>query len=418
MFNICATEDLAHNTPIQRYLSAIEEKEKDLILSLNFSEINERFKSDVGLELRELHRQAERARIAWACTTAKTQRKEARPGLSDYYYRIKQYYNYSESGLYLESVRPMPAALPDSTKKISRFSERSRYRLIRKMKQLNPELRKEQGVQKKYKFPLPYFITLTYHANYADYATSKKHLNAFLQRFRRIDSKKFAYVWKMELQERGAIHYHLAFYAPECLFPAGYKTKKQRLEYVRMRISAAWNEVSRQSENFEFWQHKTKAICGNASLYAGTNVRTVRNYNEFLGYVSKYLSKESEPPADAETGRWWASSRNLCFDAIFERVTDYANNEAYAQAATQINRLQYKQTLERLEHLARVYKNNPAGKRRLQTMLASARRMYAINQEKIAEQRPLRCTLKHDKALEVWEDFINIKRYSDFISVN
>jgi hypothetical protein len=52
------------------------------------------------------------------------------------------------------------------------------------------------------------FITLTYKKNMQDIEASNENLKKFLQKMKR-RQKDFKYVWVMEFQKRGAIHYHM-----------------------------------------------------------------------------------------------------------------------------------------------------------------------------------------------------------------
>ncbi len=56
------------------------------------------------------------------------------------------------------------------------------------------------------------FMTLTYPSNMTDGERGKHHLRAFLERIRR----KFptaSGIWRIEYQERGAVHFHLLFFS-------------------------------------------------------------------------------------------------------------------------------------------------------------------------------------------------------------
>jgi hypothetical protein len=62
---------------------------------------------------------------------------------------------------------------------------------------------------------LPRFVTLTYPRTYnPDPASWKRDVQAFRKRFER-HFGKCPIVWRLELQERGAPHFHLLVFTPE-----------------------------------------------------------------------------------------------------------------------------------------------------------------------------------------------------------
>lgn len=107
-------------------------------------------------------------------------------------------------------------------------------------------------------------ITLTYGKDYPTDHESKKHLDTFLKRLRRLHVN-CKYVWVAEKQKRGAIHYHI-------LTP--YYTKK---DFVNL----AWNEIVGK------WQTKN----GHQNQVLLPNVIKV---NSAGSYMAKYLSKEGQ----------------------------------------------------------------------------------------------------------------------------
>lgn len=93
--------------------------------------------------------------------------------------------------------------------KILTFSKESRRRLMRLLNSVNRD-----------EVALPYFVTLTYHNTWpSSRAGRKKHLDAFQKRMERAYGK-FAAVWRLEFQKRGAPHYHLLiFLHPDLVVP-------------------------------------------------------------------------------------------------------------------------------------------------------------------------------------------------------
>jgi hypothetical protein len=111
------------------------------------------------------------------------------------------------------------------------------------------------------------FVTLTYGGDYpADGRKIKRHLKEYRRRF----EKRFGCVpavWRMELQRRGAAHFHIMYL--DCPFiPIG-------------DLSLLWHRVIKSSEA--------------AHLACGVDVKLVTSRKEsklVASYLSKYLAKE------------------------------------------------------------------------------------------------------------------------------
>src|SRR5690554_2824154 len=80
---------------------------------------------------------------------------------------------------------------------VTEFSAGSRRRLLR----LIARLEKTRTT----------FITLTYPAEFPDPRTAKEHLRALFERIRRRVPEASG-IWRLELQERGAPHFHLLMF--------------------------------------------------------------------------------------------------------------------------------------------------------------------------------------------------------------
>jgi hypothetical protein len=121
-------------------------------------------------------------------------------------------------------------------------------------------------------------------------AVAKGHLRAWLKRYARhfqgVAGFRFGYYWKMEFQDRGAIHFHLALLAPPGV----------DIEAFRLWLSRAWFEVVGSGDE----KH----------LRAGTTAHLARDANwasYFAGYAAKG-SKEYQhrlPDGWEGAGRWW-----------------------------------------------------------------------------------------------------------------
>lgn len=79
---------------------------------------------------------------------------------------------------------------------VTTFSASSRRRMLRKLARIAPKR--------------VVFVTLTYPARFPDPVKAKQHLRAFFERIRRRFPQASG-IWRLELQERGAPHFHILF---------------------------------------------------------------------------------------------------------------------------------------------------------------------------------------------------------------
>jgi hypothetical protein len=101
------------------------------------------------------------------------------------------------------------------------------------------------------------FLTLTYPSNMNDAETGKAHLRAFLERVRRKFPKASA-IWRIEYQERGAVHFHLLFFS---------------LPYWKAdNIRLVWGEIIGENN-------------------PRIKIETIRTRRGTTYYVSKYVAK-------------------------------------------------------------------------------------------------------------------------------
>jgi len=107
-------------------------------------------------------------------------------------------------------------------------------------------------------------ITLTYGKDFPTDHESKKHLDTFLKRLRRLH-KDCKYLWVAEKQKRGAIHYHI-------LTP--YYTKKEWL-------NSAWDEIVQNWQSEKGYTHQQVRPNVIKVFQAGS-------------YLAKYLQKEGQ----------------------------------------------------------------------------------------------------------------------------
>jgi len=126
---------------------------------------------------------------------------------------------------------------------------------------------------------LPVFVTLTYPRVWSsDYRQWKRNLDAFGHWLRRWSLGKGSAVWKLELQDRGAPHFHLMIYG---------------LGFIpRLLLSRVWYRIVNSGDV----NH----------LMAGTRVERIRSYRGVMSYASKrYMGKEWDSLGKLSVGRCW-----------------------------------------------------------------------------------------------------------------
>lgn len=133
------------------------------------------------------------------------------------------------------------------------FSRDSRKRLIDTQAKIDK--------RKAFKIGRPKFVTLTYQSDMMDFQRAKRDLKVFVQRVRR-EWSKATIIWKMELQERGAIHFHLMVY------------------------NTLW-------WNIETWQKAWDEIAGQETKNS-LDIEQIRSIEGVMYYTAKYMTKEQE----------------------------------------------------------------------------------------------------------------------------
>lgn len=363
-----------------------------------------------------------RAAFRWACITSKSHRQHETSG-SKYPLVISSYEN-------LTVVKPwiVDAACfrPPSRagKSISEFSERSRYRLMDKSMKMRRE-----GV------PLPYFVTLTYRQNFTDTVAAKRHLDTFFKRWRRraaATETQFRYVWKMEPQERGAIHFHIAFFIDAKLAALHIRksnSPKERLRAFRELIGREWAEITKDVDFIDVprtvfkWKKKRidpdsrelviNRIPDPVHEKVGTNVREVYNWEMFTGYISKYIGKTvtGEKLFNGHSGRYWGFSRNFDFGWIIQRVTDRERLIDVHELCRELNDAEFYNRQQQLKAAKRRALEMPGKKseirlERISKSLEKAARRWAFNAEKIERGVMMRFQVLQDQAAVIIENTV------------
>jgi hypothetical protein len=153
-----------------------------------------------------------------------------------------------------------------------------------KKKIFNPIIQKFQTFQLT-------FITLTIADNTKNYSAKESYdllLSPFLKWLREKQNCK-SYIWKLELQERGQIHYHL--------------TTNEFIEFTKIRNK--WNELQSNCGMLDDYKKRF----GNTDPNS-TDIHAVYKVQDIKKYLLKYLSK-SEQNAEKVNGKIWDCSKNL-----------------------------------------------------------------------------------------------------------
>jgi len=163
--------------------------------------------------------------------------------------------------------------------RIQSFSKRSRFRLFQLLSMIRNDLDTP-----------PLFVTLTYHHGHEnDPRSTKSHLHNFLVQLRNYDPD-VQFIWRIELQKRGAPHYHII------IFPS-IRNTKCTTEHYFSQIRFLWHSIgdpkSRKHEQY------------------GCLIKTVRSYREACNYMSKYIAKPLVKDSEDVEGKHWGNSRNL-----------------------------------------------------------------------------------------------------------
>lgn len=423
----------------------IEQQERELWLRTGEKQ------SKIDYQLQALQHRVEKARTLWACISSKTQREEKRKFKNGISFVVDTYNNLTSVQYHYERAGGMKP--PDRTgKPIFHFSKKSRTRMMQKARKLN-----KSGL------PIPYFITLTYHKNFKDCNRAKQHLNAFFQRWRR-RSPETAYFWKMEFQQRGAIHFHIALFIPESVPVESYVStrEKNRLtekmtrsgkyeshspRSVALMILSGndWAEITADVDGvdvpftrFDYlrkrdYKPETYRVKGNTRtvntraanprveykmepdilhrLY-GTNVRVCNSWKQFIGYVGEYMKKEvfkSEIPDGVKTGRFWGYSYNLDFKALQTGIVDFEDLQQMNSFCNTLNAETFRTITRHLCDSAERAKKYYSGKKlqgklkKYRNTYEAQKRRFLINREKIKRGYSLQFEINHKKVTPLRE---------------
>jgi hypothetical protein len=193
-------------------------------------------------------------------------------------YRIQVYQNSVEFIVPKDSTNQQSKPVTKRSS-ISSFSRRSRFRLFRLLSQLeNINDRKTL------------FVTLTYHHNWKETPRkAQRDFHHFLTRLRNFDTD-VSYIWRIELQRRGAPHFHLI------LLPGQGFDKSPGEKYIAT-LASMWHSIADPDSR--------------AHKQYGVKIDKINDYTMACAYLSKYIAKVDDTDKKDVGGRHWGASRNL-----------------------------------------------------------------------------------------------------------
>lgn len=167
---------------------------------------------------------------------------------------------------------------------VDEFSHESRKRLLKKFACLQTfDLHNAK------------FLTLTYHHGYqAGPLRAREDLSTFLQ-YLRDTHPGIRYIWRLELQKRGAPHFHLIVFFP-------YTQSLEDVNSFDQTVMHAWHRIADPTSG--------------AHAKYGCKVENVSSRRKCFSYLSKYIAKEDQTSKSAYKGRRWGHSRNMNFKPL------------------------------------------------------------------------------------------------------
>lgn len=172
---------------------------------------------------------------------------------------------------------------PEKRGQITGFSVASRNRLLEKFARFKRPAHST-------------FLTLTYGARFPNPQDAKADLRALLERLRRRQGcEQSSGVWKIELQKRGAPHFHIIFF--DLPFIAKKEIKKMWGEITGRRWRKARKDFAKVTAVRRV--RKLKAVAA-LKKYPFTRIEAIRSWNGIMNYCSKYLAKVTPTPVLGE----------------------------------------------------------------------------------------------------------------------
>jgi len=207
---------------------------------------------------------------------------------------------------------------------VKEFSGASRLRLMRLFAKIDTRT-----------FGTPSFVTLTFHDNWRkDYSDLKEILNKTLQ-YIRDSGLDIYYIWRLELQKRGAPHFHFILFFPS-----------------ELSDSAVESFLS----GFRLYWHRLVEPNSAPHLLYGFRVESLTTTKKAFAYVSKYCAKSDVETKFALPGRRWGASRDL---PVMYLLKTYLPQAVFNQVKRTIRKL-LRSTAKRKKLFKSLYSNKTA----------------------------------------------------------
>ncbi len=165
-----------------------------------------------------------------------------------------------------------------------------------------------------------YFFTITYRQNEQRCKITKQHLDYFLTRFRKACGSDVGFVWVLEFQKRGAVHFHI-WIDPFCV----YEFDKWKGMRVRRQVQLRFKDSVEDLMRFKFltylWLKVSGQLEDEKALKAATDLRVISSNGFIKSYAVKYGSKLEQKQfagtvdvstgeiIDTWVGRFWGRAR-------------------------------------------------------------------------------------------------------------
>ena len=173
---------------------------------------------------------------------------------------------------------------------VTHFTRDSRKRMIDQCAKLD-----RQKIESAFERPL--FITLTYVKNMRNGKEAKRHLEMFAKRLKRI-RKNMSFIWRMEYQQRGSIHFHLM------VFGLGFQPIHTKNGVTGLQDH--WSQVTGENSKNSL------------------DVEKIKSVNGVVYYVAKYMAKDT---LDDEGETDFVKARNADRDASSTNATQSPNGD-------------------------------------------------------------------------------------------
>jgi hypothetical protein len=172
------------------------------------------------------------------------------------------------------------------------------------------------------------FFTVTYRMNQRNCRVSKQHINNFLTRFRQAFGKESGYVWVLEFQKRGAVHFHIWFEEFDPLELAGARNIVVRKQ-IANRFKGDDTNFSRFQLLTSLWLRITGQLGDSKAVRASTDLKVIESTGFVITYAVKYAWKGEQKEytgnidevtgevLDLWVGRYWGASRSIRNEKLY-----------------------------------------------------------------------------------------------------